>query len=74
MTTTTALRSTFRQAFARYSRENATLRTLETKLPFQPTCDLIIGINAQQRACATAESDYRAIRLEYINRLLSSLC
>jgi hypothetical protein len=48
------------------------MRTLEAKLPADPNCTLSNGIRAQQQELESAERDYRAIRREYIDRLLSS--
>jgi hypothetical protein len=60
----------FREAFARYSIADARLRRLRAELPEKCDSAGIHGINAQLGLVIAAEREYRAARLEYIERLL----
>lgn len=71
METTKQLRTRFGSAFRRYSAQNLALRTMQANVPGNDVTAWIHGINAQSRLLSDAERDYKAVRLEYVNRLLS---
>lgn len=71
METTKQLRSRFRNAFKRYSAEDTAIRKMKADLPTRNVTLGIHSINAQSRLVSDAERDYKAVRCEYANRLLS---
>lgn len=71
MEATTELRSRFGAAFKRYSSHDARLRQLKAELPDIVDSAVIHRVNAQCRVVCEAERDYKAVRLEYVKRLLS---
>ena len=70
MDTTEEIRTRFREAFARYAAADTRLRVLRAKLLVNADSHSIHDINAHFGLLVTAEHDYQAIRLEYIDRLL----
>jgi hypothetical protein len=71
METTKELRSRFRSAFKRFSAEDTAMRKMKADLSGDNVTLGIHGINAQSRLISHAEHDYKAVRLEYSDRLLS---
>lgn len=71
METANQLRSRLRSAFKRYSAQDAAMRSMSVDAPDDNVTLWIHGINAQSRLVSDAERDYKAVRLEYANRLLS---
>ena len=70
--TTAALRHRYREAFRRYSRAHTRLRSLQARPPHRSESSAIHQVSSQMLLVASAERSYRAIRLEYIHRLLSA--
>ena len=68
---TREVRERFKRAFGTYSAAHTTLRSLRAAVPVSGDSASIHGINAQLTAVAAAEQGYRAVRLEYIERLLA---
>jgi hypothetical protein len=73
MQTTAEVRTRFRHAFAEYAVADAYLRSLQGQLTPGGDSAGIHGVNAQLAVVRTAEHDYRAARLDYIDRLLDRL-
>ena len=68
---TKEVRERFKRAFGTYSAAQTTLLSLRAAEPVSGDSASIEGINAQLSAVAAAEQGYRAVRVEYIERLLS---
>ena len=71
METTKELRSRFRSAFRRFSAKDTAIRKITANLSGDNVTLGIHGINAQSRLVSDAEPDYKAVRLEYSDRVLS---
>lgn len=71
METTNQLRSRLRNAFKRYSAQDSAMRKMNADAPSDNVTLWIHSINAQLLVVSDAERDYKAVRLEYVNRLLS---
>jgi hypothetical protein len=71
METTKQLRVRFGSAFRRYSAQQKAMRRMQSDVPDVDVSAWIHAINAQSRILAEAERDYKAVRLEYVERLLS---
>jgi hypothetical protein len=65
------IRARFGSAFKRYSIQDKALRRMSADMPDRDVTAWIHGINAQSRLLSDAERDYKAVRLEYVKRLLS---
>jgi hypothetical protein len=72
METTKQIKARFRSAFKQYSAQHHTLRSMKADIPEHDVTAWIHGINAQSRALSDAEGKYKAVRLEYVKRLLST--
>jgi hypothetical protein len=70
METLNQLKRRFGAAFERFSIEDTELRRMEANVPENDITAWIHGLNAQKRRVSNVERDYRAVRLEYIIRLL----
>jgi hypothetical protein len=73
METLNQLKRRFGAAFERFSIEDTELRRMEANVPENDITDWIHGLNAQKRRVLNVERDYRAVRLEYIIRLLPDM-
>jgi hypothetical protein len=71
METTKQLRDRFGNAFRLYSAQHTALRIMKADVPRIDVTAWIHGINAQSRLLSDAERDYKAVRLEYVKRLLA---
>jgi len=71
METTKKLRARLRSAFKLYSAQDTALRKMNADVPGDDVTLWIHDINAQSQLVSDAERDYKAVRLEYANRLLS---
>jgi hypothetical protein len=71
MVTTKQLRVRLRDAFKHYSAQHSAMRKVSADVPDDNVTLWIHTISAQSRLLSDAERDYKAIRLEYVNRLLS---
>lgn len=60
-----------RNAFKRYHAQDTAMRKITANVPGNNVTLWIHCINAQSRLVSDAERDYKAVRLEYANRLLS---
>jgi hypothetical protein len=69
--TTKQLRVQLRDAFKRYSAQHSAMRKIRSNVPGDNVTLWIHTISAQSRLLSDAERDYKAVRLEYANRLLS---
>jgi hypothetical protein len=70
METLNQLKARFGLAFKKFSREHSELRRMRAALPQADVSAWIHGINAQATRVSKVEHDYKAVRLEYVNRLL----
>lgn len=71
METTKQIRARFGSAFKRYAAQQSAMRRMKADIPERDVTVWIHGINAQTRLLYDAERDYKAVRLEYVRRLLS---
>jgi hypothetical protein len=71
METTKQIKARFGIAFKRYAAQHSTMRKMKADVPNRDVSAWIHGINAQSRILCDAERDYKAVRLEYVKRLLS---
>jgi hypothetical protein len=72
METTKQLRVRLHKAFERYCAQDTAMRKMNADMPGEDVTLRIHTINAQSRLVSDAERDYKAVRLEYANRLLSA--
>jgi hypothetical protein len=73
METTNDMRTRFRSAFKRYSAQDTDMRRMKAEVPDHDVTAWIHGVNAQSRLLSDAERAYKAVRLQYVHRLLSRL-
>jgi len=71
METKKQLRARLRIAFKHYSTQDTAMRKMNADVPGDNVTLWIHDINAQSQLVSDAERDYKAVRLEYANRLLS---
>ena len=64
------LKARFNAAFRRFSTHDTALRVLQSGVPKQSDAAWIHGIDAQQQKRSSAHRAYKAVRLEYVERLL----
>jgi hypothetical protein len=70
METTKQLRARFGSAFKLYAAQQNAMWLMKADVPDLDVSAWIHGINAQSRLLEDAERDYKAVRLEYVKRLL----
>jgi len=70
METLNELKKRFGIAFDRFSAEDTKMRQMQAGVPDQDVTAWIHGLNAQTRCLSKVEREYKAVRLEYIIRLL----
>lgn len=71
MESTSDLKSRFARAFKRYSAQDARMRSLKLDMPDVLDSAAVHGVHARSRILSDAEREYRAVRLEYVKRLLN---
>jgi hypothetical protein len=70
METLNELKARFGIAFKKFSREHTELRRMRASVPAADVSAWIHGLNAQVTRVSKVEQDYKAVRLEYVRRLL----